>query len=704
MTILCSSAIGKIPTSCYFHQLKSIQHMFGQPIRWLTHTQVATAIRPIYSKVHPDLFGQYPRAQHVNEASLKQLRSHLDTLLDKRQPRSTTLQFYVRDDVSGELDVVTIALNHSGLRSTLQSVLSSLKLPLAPLSKMVEAASRGAERGPDRTIIYRGRPHAWDHFEPRQRLSLYDWLVQNMWRAEKQMLSAAPVRKDIARLKERLIAELDLARVSSDRATSTTRLRGCLTGVLELYRDYPDLRVMLAGRSLHFGNVTGVSLAGSVVLGTSEVKSQWLSCSSSIVEYSSSIAEYSSSIAEYSSSIAEYSSSIAEYSSFIAQYSSSIAEYSSSIAEYSSSIAEYSSSIAECSSSIVEYSSSIAEYSSSIAEYSSSIAEYSSSIAEYSSSIAEYSSSIAEYSSSIAEYSSSIAEYSSSIAEYSSSIAEYSSSIAEYSSSIAEYSSSIAEYSSSIAEYSSSIAEYSSSIAEYSSSITEYSSSIAEYSSSSAEQFIQQLPEVDAMLSRIPDLQRAVSIGLRGIQVTHRKFGGSVVARGYGHDLKRLVTSLSDHRGRHGLPSHWPMSLSHLQLVVEPASGPMMLSPSGQLLVPSSCPAAQMLTFISDHLQHAPGLLLSYSEQKQREKTMHTVCVEVFALEMLQKDDSVVPEEMLCCLERLLNHSERLLPLLSGARVWVTRYYAVMLDGEICLPWHWDLDDEQLRDFRRNAG
>jgi len=34
--------------------------------------------------------------------------------------------------------------------------------------------------------------------------------------------------------------------------------------------------------------------------------------------------------------------------------------------------------------------------------------------------------------------------------------------------------------------------------------------------------FIQQLPEVDSILSRIPSMQKAVSIGLRDIQVTHR--------------------------------------------------------------------------------------------------------------------------------------------------------------------------------------
>lgn len=39
---------------------------------------------------------------------------------------------------------------------------------------------------------------------------------------------------------------------------------------------------VLPGRSVHFGNVTGVSQAGDVVLGTSEVRSQWLSVSASV--------------------------------------------------------------------------------------------------------------------------------------------------------------------------------------------------------------------------------------------------------------------------------------------------------------------------------------------------------------------------------------------------------------------------------------
>lgn len=42
------------------------------------------------------------------------------------------------------------------------------------------------------------------------------------------------------------------------------------------------------------------------------------------------------------------------------------------------------------------------------------------------------------------------------------------------------------------------------------------------------------------------------------------------------------------------------------------AWGPMALSPSGQLLIPSSCPSSHLIAFISDKLHQAPALLLRY--------------------------------------------------------------------------------------------
>ena len=65
--------------------------------QYITSTEVSTALRPFYFLVHPDLFGQHPRAQHINDASLKSLNSHLDQLLHNRTPNPVKLQFYIKN-------------------------------------------------------------------------------------------------------------------------------------------------------------------------------------------------------------------------------------------------------------------------------------------------------------------------------------------------------------------------------------------------------------------------------------------------------------------------------------------------------------------------------------------------------------------------------------------------------------------------------
>ena len=74
----------------------------------------------------------------------------------------------------------------------------------------------------------------------------------------------------------------------------------------------------------------------------------------------------------------------------------------------------------------------------------------------------------------------------------------------------------------------------------------------------------------------------------------------------------------------------------------------------------------------------------------KKEKLLHDLCRKELGLEFLEKDDSVLPENMIECLERLQENSYRLSSLLSGARLWITHYYSVMLDGEVCIPWNWE--------------
>ncbi|XP_064082355.1 T-cell activation inhibitor, mitochondrial-like isoform X2 [Macrobrachium nipponense] len=451
--------------------------------RYLSSSEVATALRPFYFLVHPDLFGLYPKAQLVNEASLKLLNNHLDSLVNEKRTSPLNLQFYVKNkQIQGRLNAVALQLNNSSTRATVHGILSEFDLPTNYIDNLPEK-----RKEPDRKIDWHpsfyeatGTLNPEDELYTKTRKeNLYSWLIKNMGEAERRLAASEPIREDIVKLRERLVTELQLARLTWVRDLSTTHLRGCLQGLTNLTVHHPEIKDVLQGRGLHFGNETGVSLEGSVVLSTSEVRNQWL-------------------------------------------------------------------------------------------------------------------------------------------------------------------------------------------------------------------QGIFRVPEQDVLIKRIPDMQKAVSNTLRNIQVTHRKYQPFFLAENYSQQLQRLVTALGDYHGTHGFPKSWPESLSSLQLVVESAAGPLMLSPTGQILTPSSCPPWLLVNFITENIEHAKQRILSYESIRDREKALHAKCKEDIGLDFLEKNDAITPDMMIDCLERLLTSSHRLNVLLSGARLWVTTYYTVMIDGEVCIPWNWD--------------
>ncbi|KAL0273988.1 UNVERIFIED_CONTAM: hypothetical protein PYX00_006534 [Menopon gallinae] len=203
--------------------------------------------------------------------------------------------------------------------------------------------------------------------------------------------------------------------------------------------------------------------------------------------------------------------------------------------------------------------------------------------------------------------------------------------------------------------------------------------------------FIKNIRLQDKILPKLPAFEKAVSRVLKDIKVVHRKFQPKVMAKQYENQLRRLTTSLSDYQGRYGYPREWPASLEQFELVVETEAGPLMLSPTGQFIVPSSCPAFLLINFITDHLQEAEKLLREYKSNKYVEKDIHRRIVAEFRLVNLRKDDNITPSLMISCCENLLSHRHVLSPLLMNSSLFITSYYSLLSDGQICIPWNWKI-------------
>lgn len=150
-------------------------------------------------------------------------------------------------------------------------------------------------------------------------------------------------------------------------------------------------------------------------------------------------------------------------------------------------------------------------------------------------------------------------------------------------------------------------------------------------------------------------------------------------------------------------------NLSDYHLVVEGEAGPLMLSPSGQFITPSSCPISLLVSFITKNLDNARTLLKQYRNQVEKERKLIAECIRLvntenlhlltpfklhfvlfpqYGLSGLGKDDNVTPLEMSECCRHLIEQHNNLHSLLEGSRLRITKYYSLLSDGEMCIPWN----------------
>ena len=75
-----------------------------------------------------------------------------------------------------------------------------------------------------------------------------------------------------------------------------------------------------------------------------------------------------------------------------------------------------------------------------------------------------------------------------------------------------------------------------------------------------------------------------------------------------------------------------------------------------------------------------------FFSNKYIEIELHKRCLSELKLLTLQKDDSVTPDKMILCLNKLLD--EKML-CLTNVNLHITNYYSILSDGTVCIPWDW---------------
>ncbi|XP_076258110.1 T-cell activation inhibitor, mitochondrial isoform X1 [Rhynchophorus ferrugineus] len=203
--------------------------------------------------------------------------------------------------------------------------------------------------------------------------------------------------------------------------------------------------------------------------------------------------------------------------------------------------------------------------------------------------------------------------------------------------------------------------------------------------------FIKKIKYHKKALERVPFYERSLSHVLRNIKVGRRKFMPKIMVGEYEKNLKQLTTSVSDYVGHRAYPSRWPKSLDQYEIVVESEAGPLMVSPTGQFIVPSSIPGPLLMSFITNNFQDADEKISNYKKDKVMEKSLYENCVNELNLAALHKDDNITPELMIQFCTKLLENKDYVKGLTKDLNLNVATYYSVLSDGTVCIPWNFNL-------------
>ncbi|XP_046910211.1 T-cell activation inhibitor, mitochondrial [Dermatophagoides farinae] len=198
---------------------------------------------------------------------------------------------------------------------------------------------------------------------------------------------------------------------------------------------------------------------------------------------------------------------------------------------------------------------------------------------------------------------------------------------------------------------------------------------------------IRSIKSYDFYVQNIPHAEKKLSGLLQDITIKQPEYN-LWNAKKYFNQLERFIRSVQSYNYDRNFPSNWPASLAEHQLIVESDSGPLMLSPTGDFIVPASCPISLLIKFIMENLHKANRLIDKEEFNLEHERVIRKECIETFQMKHLDKDVNITPEQMIDFCRRILNDKQEFEDYLKNAHIQVSMYYSVMHDGQICVPFN----------------
>jgi len=113
------------------------------------------------------------------------------------------------------------------------------------------------------------------------------------------------------------------------------------------------------------------------------------------------------------------------------------------------------------------------------------------------------------------------------------------------------------------------------------------------------------------------------------------------------------------------------------------------LSEKGCILVPMNCKPDKLLLFLQRYAENAREMDNDAKRMKDYDAEFREEVRCKLGLRSLSIDDNIERSMVNSCCQRLLDKAENYVDLTKDVELKVSRFYSVMADGEVCIPWNW---------------
>lgn len=263
--------------------------------RFLNSSETATALRPFYFAVHPDLFGKHPKERSVNEESLKILHQYVASLKNEQSYRSQPIElvFYIRDPNNKKsFKDIKVRLQSKDIRKTVSTILQACGLPLDYLNTVPVQSPTQTSSSTQKAKWYtyydvqEWEPKGEAKYKAPAQRTLRNWLEENFERVQRYQEASQLAQQEIDSLCAEILTRVGVQSVRWENVWGNRHYIACLRTFNQLTQNQPDrMRNTMKGRTLVFGNDTGVNLHGEIVLASEDVTTEWIRLLRSVHAY-----------------------------------------------------------------------------------------------------------------------------------------------------------------------------------------------------------------------------------------------------------------------------------------------------------------------------------------------------------------------------------------------------------------------------------